>query len=89
MPDGEQAHRSRHHTAFLEPDAADIVLADDARWLRERWAAAGVPDAAMAAHLAVIGDKETMQAALAWYRAPWRDSDAARPDPRADALYLG
>ena len=36
MPDGDQAHRSRHHKAFLEPDAADVVLADDARWLRER-----------------------------------------------------
>ena len=44
MPDGEQAQRSRHHRAFLEPDAADVVLADDARWLRERWAANGVPD---------------------------------------------
>src|ERR1700751_1517994 len=31
MPDGEQARRSRHHTAFLEPDAVDVVLADDAR----------------------------------------------------------
>ena len=35
MPDGEQARRSKHHTAFLELDAADIVLADDAKWLRE------------------------------------------------------
>jgi pimeloyl-ACP methyl ester carboxylesterase len=29
MADGDQAHRSRHHKAFLEPGAADIVLADD------------------------------------------------------------
>src|ERR1700754_516383 len=36
LPDGEQARRSRHHTAFLEPDAADVVLAGNARWLRER-----------------------------------------------------
>jgi len=35
IEDGDQAHRSRHHKAFLEPGAADIVLADDARWLRE------------------------------------------------------
>jgi pimeloyl-ACP methyl ester carboxylesterase len=69
MPDGDQAHRSRHHKAFLEPGAADAVLADDFRWLRERWAAAGVPDTAMEAHLSVIGDKATMQAALTWYRA--------------------
>src|SRR5438477_4888324 len=31
MSDGEQAQRSRHHKAFLEPDAADVVLADNAR----------------------------------------------------------
>jgi pimeloyl-ACP methyl ester carboxylesterase len=69
MPDGDQAHRSRHHTAFLEPDAADIVLADDARWLRERLAANGVPAAAIAEHLAVLGNKDAMEAAFAWYRA--------------------
>jgi pimeloyl-ACP methyl ester carboxylesterase len=69
MSDGEQAQRSRHHKAFLEPDAADVVLADDARWLRERWMAAGVPAAAIEQHLSVIGNKPTMEAALAWYRA--------------------
>lgn len=69
LPDGEQARRSRHHTAFLEPDAADIVLADNAKWLRERLAAAGVPAAAIAEHLSVLGNKEAMEAALAWYRA--------------------
>ena len=69
MDDGEQAHRSRRHTAFLEPDAADVVLADDCKWLRERWATQGVPAAAMAEHLAVLGNKPAMEAALAWYRA--------------------
>jgi pimeloyl-ACP methyl ester carboxylesterase len=69
MPDGDQKHRSRHHTAFLEPDAADVVLADDAKWLRERWAANGVPTTAVEQHLAVLGNKEAMLAALAWYRA--------------------
>jgi pimeloyl-ACP methyl ester carboxylesterase len=69
MPDGDQAHRSRHHTAFLEPGAADIVLADNAKWLRERLAAAGVPGAAIEEHLSVLGNKEAMEAALAWYRA--------------------
>jgi pimeloyl-ACP methyl ester carboxylesterase len=69
MPDGEQAHRSRHHKAFLEPDAADVVLADNAKWLRERLAANGVPSAAIAQHLAVLGNKDAMEAALAWYRA--------------------
>src|SRR6202020_668743 len=69
MPDGEQAQRSRHHRWFLEPDAADKVLADDVRWLRERLAANGVPTAAIEKHLSVLGNKEAMEAALAWYRA--------------------
>jgi pimeloyl-ACP methyl ester carboxylesterase len=67
--DGEQAQRSRHHRWFLEPDAADRVLADDAKWLRERLAANGVPADAIAQHLAVLGNKEAMEGALAWYRA--------------------
>jgi pimeloyl-ACP methyl ester carboxylesterase len=67
--DGEQAYRSRHHKAFLEPNAADIVLADDCRWLRDRWAANGMPAAAMEEHLSVLGNKEAMEGALAWYRA--------------------
>ena len=69
MPDGEQAQRSRHHRWFLEPDAAEIVLADNAKWLRERLAANGVPEAAIAEHLAVLGNKDAMEGALAWYRA--------------------
>lgn len=69
MPDGEQAQRSRHHRWFLEPDAADRVLADNAKWLRERLAANGVPDVAIEEHLAVLGNKDAMEAALAWYRA--------------------
>ena len=69
LADGDQAHRSRHHKAFLEPDAADVVLADDAKWLRERLNAAGVPQEAIARHLAVLGNKAAMEAALAWYRA--------------------
>ena len=69
MTDGDQANRSRHHRAFLEPDAADVVLADDAKWLRDRLAANGVPADAIEAHLAVLGNKDAMEAALAWYRA--------------------
>jgi pimeloyl-ACP methyl ester carboxylesterase len=67
--DPDQAHRSRHHKAFLEPGAAEVVLAEDARWLRERLAANGVPAAAIAQHLGVLGNKAAMEAALAWYRA--------------------
>src|SRR5215218_3394764 len=69
MVDGEQAKRSKHHKAFLEPDAADVVLADGCRWLRDRLAANGVPLDAIERHLAVLGNKAAMEAALAWYRA--------------------
>jgi len=69
LPDGEQARRSRHHTAFLDPEAADIVLADDAKWLRQRLAAGGVRRDAIALHLSVLGNRDAMEAALAWYRA--------------------
>ena len=69
MADGEQAQRSKHHKAFLEPDAADVVLADNAKWLRDRLAANGVPQDAIEKHLAVLGNKDAMEAALAWYRA--------------------
>jgi pimeloyl-ACP methyl ester carboxylesterase len=67
--DSGQAHRSRHHKAFLEPDAADVVLANNAKWLRERLTAAGVPASAIEEHLAVLGNKPAMEAAVAWYRA--------------------
>ena len=69
LVDGEQASRSRHHKAFLEPDAADVVLADDCKWLRDRLTANGVPNDAIERHLAVLGNKDAMEAALAWYRA--------------------
>src|SRR5439155_11073826 len=64
MPDGDQAQRSRHHKAFLEPDAASLLLADDARRLRERLQANGVPAAAIKRHLSVIGNAPAMEAAL-------------------------
>jgi len=69
MPDGEQARRSRHHRAFLEPDAGSLLLANDAQWLRERLARSGVPKAAIERHLSVLGNGPAMEAALAWYRA--------------------
>jgi pimeloyl-ACP methyl ester carboxylesterase len=69
MPDGDQAHRSRHHKAFLEPGAGALLLADGARRLRERLAQSGVPPAAIEEHLAVLGNEPAMEAALAWYRA--------------------
>jgi pimeloyl-ACP methyl ester carboxylesterase len=69
MPDGEQAQRSRHHKAFLEPDAGAHLLANGARALRERLSKSGLPAAAIEQHLGVLGDESAIEAALAWYRA--------------------
>jgi pimeloyl-ACP methyl ester carboxylesterase len=69
LPDGEQAQRSRHHRAFLEPDAGALLLADGARRLRERWTRSGLSPSAIEAHLSVIGDPAAMEGMLAWYRA--------------------
>jgi pimeloyl-ACP methyl ester carboxylesterase len=69
MPDGEQKRRSGHHSRFLDPAAGPDNLADDAKWLRTRLAANGVPAAAIERHLSVIGNPAAMEAALAWYRA--------------------
>ena len=69
LPDGEQKRRSSHHTRFLDPAAGPDNLADDAKWLRTRLTANGVPPEAIEAHLSVIGNPPAMEAALAWYRA--------------------
>lgn len=68
-PDGEQKNRSRHHRAFLDAETGKLLLADNARRLREGLFGQGVPAAAMDEHLSVLGNAEAMEAALAWYRA--------------------
>jgi pimeloyl-ACP methyl ester carboxylesterase len=67
--DGDQKHRSRHHRAFLDPGTGRLLLADNARRLREGLFGQGVPEAALADHLSVLGIPEALEAALAWYRA--------------------
>jgi pimeloyl-ACP methyl ester carboxylesterase len=68
-PDGEQKNRSRHHRAFLDAETGKLLLANDARRLRDGLFGQGVPAAAMEEHLSVLGNAAAMEAALAWYRA--------------------
>ena len=69
-PTAIRRSRSRHHKAFLDPDAADPLLADDARWLRERLTAATACRRTQSRRtLGVLGNKPAMEARLAWYRA--------------------
>ena len=67
--DGDQKHRSRHHRAFLEPGTGKMLLADNARRLREGLFGQGVTGAALEQHLSVLGNPAALEAALAWYRA--------------------
>ena len=69
LPDGDQAHRSRHHKAFLDPATGGRLLADGAQGLRERLAAWGIPPAAAEEHVSVLGNPAAIEAALAWYRS--------------------
>jgi pimeloyl-ACP methyl ester carboxylesterase len=67
--DPEQPGRSRHHHELLDPGAGKRLLAENGKWVRDRLARNGVPEAAIALHLSVIGNPPAMEAALAWYRA--------------------
>jgi pimeloyl-ACP methyl ester carboxylesterase len=67
--DGEQKRRSSHHWWFLEANAAERILADNVRWLRERLKANNVPPASISLHISVLGNVAAMEAALSWYRA--------------------
>ncbi len=46
-----------------------MLLADNAKRLRDGLFGQGVPAAAMDEHLSVLGSPAAMEAALAWYRA--------------------
>lgn len=66
---GDQKHRSRHHRAFLEPETGKLLLADNAKRLRDGLFGQGVPVAALDQHLSVLGNPGALEAALAWYRS--------------------
>src|ERR1700738_354884 len=80
MPDGEQARRSRHHKAFLEPGAGPHLFANGARALRERLTRGRLPAAAIEQHLRVLGNEARWKrrspgiAHAAPFAAPWAAS---------------
>jgi pimeloyl-ACP methyl ester carboxylesterase len=65
----DQRHRSRHHSAFLDPTTASLLLDDGSRRLRRQLATSGVPDAHIDEYVSVIGNPDALEAALAWYRS--------------------
>lgn len=90
LADPAQANRSRHHRAFMDPDTADRLLADDARGLRALFGAETIPADAMAAYVARLQEPGALNAALNWYRAAARaGAQPISPGPiRVPTLYL-
>ena len=68
-PDGDQKHRSRHHRAFLDPETGRLLLADNARRLREGLFGQDVSRGAVEDHVSILGNAAAIEAALAWYRS--------------------
>ena len=68
-PNGDQKHRSRHHGKFLEPETGRLLIEDNARRLREGLFGQDVSKAAIEDHVSVLGTREAIEAALAWYRS--------------------
>ncbi len=86
-PDGDQAHRSRHHRAFLETAPRTSCSPTTQMAARAMGRARACREQAMEKHLAVLGNRPAMQAALAWYRA--RGAIRSPLDPvRVPTLYI-
>jgi pimeloyl-ACP methyl ester carboxylesterase len=68
-PGGDQQHRSRHHRRFLEPETGALLIEDDARRLRAGLFGQNIGQAAIEQHVAVLGHRPAIEAALAWYRS--------------------
>src|SRR5215471_586622 len=67
--DGDQKHRSRHHSKFLDADTGRLLIEDNARRLREGLFGQDVSRGAIEDHVAILGNAAAIEAALAWYRA--------------------
>ncbi|MCC7536536.1 MAG: alpha/beta hydrolase [Deltaproteobacteria bacterium] len=66
-PTSCQNEASSYFDMFVMPDYADVLLRGDAFGLR--FVYAGLPDEAVDEYLSVLGTREALSAALAWYRA--------------------
>jgi len=68
--DPGQSERSKHHRAFQNARSADLLLESNAQRLRQLFDHQGVAVADQNAYLEVLGDRDALDAAINWYRAP-------------------
>lgn len=88
MPESCQTQATSHFAERKLPDAASMLLADDARMLRALYG--DLPETAIAEYLRVLGNEPALDAALAWFRVNIDPRD--RPAPvgpvTVPALYV-
>ena len=88
-PNGDQKHRSRHHTRFLEPETGPMLIEDNARRLREGLFGQNVGQGAIADHVAVLGNPLGDRGGAGLVSLEQGPVGRLRPDQGADALHLG
>jgi len=86
--DEQQAGRSGHHRAFQAEDAADRLLADGMRALKDSLMHQGVALEDVAAYLDGLSTKEALDAAINWYRAPRSQLAREIPSVERPTLYV-
>jgi pimeloyl-ACP methyl ester carboxylesterase len=85
--DPEQAKRSRHHTAFRQPDAIDRLRQDNLKMLRAGLVREGVGLENLDMHLQTLSEPGALEAAINWYRAN-NIASAEIPTVSVSTLYI-
>ena len=67
--DPEQAKRSRHHTAFRQPDAIARLRQENFKMLRAGLVREGIGLENLDAYLQTLSEPGALEAAINWYRA--------------------
>lgn len=67
--DAAQAERSRHHSAYDDPNTATLLLADDGRRLRRNLMSQGISAADSDVYMQRLVHPGALDAAINWYRA--------------------
>ncbi len=66
-PDSDQRARSEYSQDFVSPDFENVLLADDAAWLRDFYSP--ISESYSEKYLEEVGNPEALRAGLRWYHA--------------------
>jgi pimeloyl-ACP methyl ester carboxylesterase len=85
--DAKQAERSQHHRTFRQADAADRLLRDDFKALRDTMTREGIARQSIDLYLQPLSQPGALDAAINWYRASTIASANIQPIP-ISTLYI-